>query len=128
MMLQGSICLFLSDYRVVAIARRYEIECRRALLQGFREDEEGPVFGSGCVRDRSVTRSVQRGEVLLPAVELPGEHGEFGASRDDGEGLLQLACLIVEVTRMMNEAASHYLKGGYTVVALAVVVPSGRDA
>lgn len=127
-MLQGSICLFLSDYRVVAVARRYEIECRRALLQGFREDEEGPVFGSGWGCDRSVTCSVQRGEVLLPAVELPGEHGEFGASGDDGEGLLPFICLIVEVTRMMNEAASHYLKGGYTVIALAVGAPSGRDA
>lgn len=127
-MLQGSICLFLSDYRVVAVAWRYGIECRGALLQGFREDEKGPVFGSGWGCDRSITRSVQRGEVLLPAIELPGEHGEFGASRDDGEGLWLNACLIVEVTRMMNGAASHYLKGGYTVIALAVVIPSGRDA
>lgn len=64
--------------------------------------------------------SMQRGQELLSAVQLPGESNQRYPLGHHDDRYVFARRLTSEVTRMMNEAISHYLKGNYTSLAIAV--------
>ena len=119
-MAQAAVSLFLSDYKVVLAGVCEAQNAAELFFKAAEKAKKDPFLeAGGCVGDVSRT-ACNEGKcccLLCNFLENPSNAAHLVTMTT---GPSDWAASHAEVTRLLNEAISHYLKGNYTALAIAV--------